>query len=64
MKLEHEREELLAKRVERAKEIDAGVDPDFLPETKHIRDDPSWTVAPAPAGFRPPAPAGFKPELA
>jgi malate synthase len=49
---ESRREELLAKRVERAKEIDAGVDPDFLPETKHIRDDPSWKVAPAPADLQ------------
>ena len=49
---EPRREELLAKRVERAKQIDAGVDPDFLPETKHIRDDPSWKVAPAPADLQ------------
>ncbi len=51
-KFEPRREELLAKRVERAKQIDAGVDPDFLPETKHIRDDPSWKVAPAPADLQ------------
>jgi malate synthase len=49
---EPRREELLAKRVERATQIDAGVDPDFLPETKHIRDDPSWKVAPAPADLQ------------
>ena len=49
---EPRREELLAARVERAKQIDAGVDPDFLPETKHIRDDPSWKVAPAPADLQ------------
>jgi malate synthase len=49
---EPRREELLAKRVERAAQIDAGVDPDFLPETKHIRDDPSWRVAPAPADLQ------------
>ena len=49
---EPRREELLARRVERAKEIDAGADPDFLPETKHIRDDPSWKVAPAPADLQ------------
>ncbi len=49
---EPRREELLAARVERAKRIDAGVDPDFLPETKHIRDDPSWRVAPAPADLQ------------
>lgn len=28
----------------RQKEFDAGELPDFLPETKHIRDDPSWRV--------------------
>jgi malate synthase len=41
---EPRRQELLAKRVIRQKEIDAGKDPDFLPETKHIRDG-AWTVA-------------------
>ncbi|GAX89038.1 malate synthase A [Effusibacillus lacus] len=41
------REELLQKRVERQKEIDAGKLPDFLPETKHIREG-DWTVAPIP----------------
>lgn len=34
--------ELLAARDERQKSIDAGHLPDFLPETKHIRDDPTW----------------------
>ncbi|AMA72226.1 MULTISPECIES: malate synthase A [Aneurinibacillus] len=38
---------LLRKREERQKEIDAGKMPDFLPETKHIRDG-SWTIAPLP----------------
>jgi len=42
------RDELLAKRVERQKAIDAGQMPDFLPETKSIRDDLSWKVAPVP----------------
>ncbi|HKQ31382.1 MAG TPA: malate synthase A, partial [Burkholderiales bacterium] len=32
------REELLRRRVERQREIDAGKNPDFLSETKHIRD--------------------------
>ena len=32
------RKELLAKRVERQARIDAGEMPDFLPETKHIRE--------------------------
>lgn len=29
----------------RQQEFDAGVLPDFLLETKHIRDDPSWRVS-------------------
>ena len=32
------RHELLAKRTERQKRFDAGELPDFLPETKHIRE--------------------------
>ena len=42
------REELLAKRVERSQRIEAGEKPDFLPETKHIREDDSWRIAPEP----------------
>jgi len=38
---------LLGKRVSRQKLIDAGEMPDFLPETKHIRDK-DWLVAPVP----------------
>jgi len=41
------RKQLLAKRVERQKEIDKGIFPDFLPETKYIRES-EWTVAPLP----------------
>ncbi len=41
------RRELLAKRVERQAAIDAGVLPDFLPETAHIRGG-DWKVAPVP----------------
>ena len=41
------REELLALRAERQKRLDAGEKPDFLPETKAIRDS-DWTVAPLP----------------
>lgn len=41
------RKELLQKRVERQKAIDAGKKPDFLPETKAIREG-KWTVAPLP----------------
>lgn len=39
--------ELLQKRVVRQAEIDGGKLPDFLPETKHIRES-EWTVAPLP----------------
>src|SRR5438105_2323833 len=46
------REELLARRVARQRELDAGKLPDFLTETKSIRDDPSWRVAPAPADLQ------------
>lgn len=41
------RKELLAARVERAKRLDAGERPDFLPETKAIREG-DWKVAPIP----------------
>jgi len=44
---ESRRQELLAKRVERQKQIDAGKLPDFLPETRNIREG-SWTIAPLP----------------
>ncbi len=42
------RKELLALRVQRQARLDAGERPDFLPETKAIRDA-DWTVAPLPA---------------
>src|SRR5260221_10158172 len=41
------RKELLAARVARQARIDAGERPDFLPETKAIRES-EWTVAPLP----------------
>jgi malate synthase len=41
------REELLAKREERKRRLDAGERPDFLPETKSIREA-DWKVAPIP----------------
>lgn len=44
---EPRRQELLAARVERAKRLDAGEIPDFLPETKSIREG-DWKVAPIP----------------
>src|SRR4051812_39146859 len=44
---EPRRQQLLAARVERAKRLDAGERPDFLPETAHIRAG-DWTIAPIP----------------
>lgn len=41
------RAQLLENRARRQREIDGGKLPDFLPETKHIRDS-EWTVAPVP----------------
>ncbi len=41
------REALLARRAERQAELDAGGLPDYLPETRAIRDG-DWKVAPAP----------------
>ncbi|MBX6395676.1 MAG: malate synthase A, partial [Alicyclobacillaceae bacterium] len=45
------RRALLAKRAERQKELDAGKLPDFLPETKDIRES-DWTVGPIPADLQ------------
>jgi malate synthase len=45
------RESLLARRAERQAELDRGALPDFLPETRHVRES-EWTVAPAPADLR------------
>jgi malate synthase len=39
--------ELLARRAQRQKELDAGKLPDFLPETRYVRET-SWQVAPVP----------------
>ncbi len=44
---EPRRQELLAKRVERQNQFDAGKMPDFLPETKSVREG-NWTIAPLP----------------
>ncbi|MGH3051915.1 MAG: malate synthase A, partial [Gaiellaceae bacterium] len=41
------RHELLERRVERQRELDAGARPDFLPETKDVREG-DWQVAPPP----------------
>lgn len=37
------RSQLLANRIKRQEEIDAGKPPSFLEETKHIREDPAWS---------------------
>ncbi len=44
---EGRRQQLLAARVERAKRLDAGERPDFLAETKSVREG-NWTIAPLP----------------
>jgi len=46
------RRELLAARAVRQEAFEAGERPDFLPETKHIRDDDSWKIAPIPADLQ------------
>jgi malate synthase len=46
-KFESRRQELLARRAARQKAFDAGAKPDFLPETKKIRDT-DWVVGPQP----------------
>jgi len=46
-KFEGRRRELIAARAGRQAELDAGKLPDFLPETRHVRDS-EWTIAPAP----------------
>ncbi|GAB3459449.1 malate synthase A [Streptomonospora sediminis] len=45
------RRELLAARTRRQEQISAGADLDFLPETRRIRDDPDWQVAPPAPGI-------------
>ena len=45
------RRELLARRAARQQELDAGRLPDFLPETREIREG-EWRVAPIPADLR------------
>ncbi|KAI9193312.1 malate synthase [Polychytrium aggregatum] len=48
---ESTRKDLLLKRNLRQEKINAGVFPDFLPETKWIRDDPTWKAAPPAPGL-------------
>jgi malate synthase len=45
------RKDLLQKRVVRQAEIDRGILPDFLPETKHIRENDAWRGAPPAPGL-------------
>jgi len=45
------RDELLARRIERQRLIDSGHLPDFLPETRHIREG-DWRVAPVPSDIQ------------
>ena len=40
---------LLGERRERQARFDAGELPDFLPNTRHVREDPDWRVASAPS---------------
>ena len=49
--LGNRRAELLAARQQRQAEIIAGGSFDFLPETRHIREDPAWQVALPAAGL-------------
>jgi len=48
---EEQRRRLLKLREERQKSFDAGVLPDFLDETRHVRQG-EWTVAPIPADLQ------------
>ncbi|HYY34659.1 MAG TPA: hypothetical protein VE693_13915, partial [Gaiellaceae bacterium] len=45
------RRELLQARVERQQRLDAGELPDFLPETREIREL-DWTIDPVPPGLQ------------
>ncbi|RKO94190.1 malate synthase [Blyttiomyces helicus] len=45
------RKALLQKRVEREAKFEAGALPDFLPETKWVREDPTWRAAPPAPGL-------------
>jgi malate synthase len=44
---EPKRQQLLAQRVERQVQLDQGVKPDFLPETRSVREA-NWVIAPVP----------------
>ncbi|KAL8668545.1 MAG: hypothetical protein Q9168_006827 [Polycauliona sp. 1 TL-2023] len=46
-----QRKELLQRRAIRQAELDKGVLPDFLPETKHVRENDAWRGAPPAPGL-------------
>lgn len=48
---EPRRQQLLARRTDRQREFDAGKLPDFLPETKQVREG-DWKIAPIPAALQ------------
>ncbi|MGC8806479.1 MAG: malate synthase A [Thiomonas sp.] len=48
---EPRRQQLLAARVARTKRLDAGERPDFLPETRAVREG-DWTIAPLPPALQ------------
>ncbi len=45
------RKNLLQRRVIRQQELDKGALPDFLPETRHIRENDAWRGAPPAPGL-------------
>lgn len=45
------RKNLLERRKLRQAELDRGLLPDFLPETRHIRENPTWKGAPPAPGL-------------
>ena len=57
------RRELLDRRAQRQRAIDAGAMPDFLPETASVRQA-EWTVAPIPADLNQPPPKTHRRTLA
>jgi malate synthase len=50
-KFEPRRRELMARRAARQARFDAGELPDFLPETRHLRES-DWTIGPVPGDLR------------
>jgi malate synthase len=50
-RFDERRRDLLAQRSDRRSRIAAGEDPDFLSDTKQIREDPDWRVAPPAPGL-------------